>query len=57
MDVVKKQHNNRDRAFVRIVDSYQEMLLRMCYVYLRDEEQAKDAVQEIFLKVSGWRCD
>ena len=50
MDVVKTQDNNRDRAFVRIVDSYQEMLLRMCYVYLRDEEQAKDAVQETFLK-------
>lgn len=33
-----------------MVNQYQGMLLRMCYVYLRDMEQAKDATQETFLK-------
>lgn len=39
---------------VRLVEEYQPMLIRMCYVYLRDAEQARDAVQETFLK--AWRA-
>lgn len=35
---------------VCMVEQYQEMLLRMCYVYLRDRELAKDITQETFLK-------
>ena len=50
MDVVKDPDNNRDQALERMVDKYQGLLLRMCYVYLRDMESAKDAVQETFLK-------
>ena len=50
MDVVKDPDNNRDQALERMVDKYQGLLLRMCYVYLRDMENAKDAVQETFLK-------
>ena len=36
--------------FVRLVDKYQPMLIKICYVYLRDADQARDAVQETFLK-------
>ena len=43
-------HESREQALVRLVNEYQGMLLRMCYVWLRDEEQARDAVQEAFLK-------
>lgn len=39
-----------EQTLVHMVNQYQGMLLRMCYVYLRDEEQARDAVQETFLK-------
>lgn len=35
----------------RMVVLYQLPLLRLCYVYLHDEELARDAVQETFLKV------
>ena len=50
MDVVKEADNSRDQALERMVNQYQGLLLRMCYVYLRDMESAKDAVQETFLK-------
>ena len=33
-----------------MVNQYQLPLLRLCYAYLRDEELAKDAVQETFIK-------
>ena len=49
-EVVKDPGNNRDQIIIDLVDQYQGMLLRMCYVYLRDMEQAKDATQETFLK-------
>ena len=34
----------------RLMEQYQPTLRRMCFVILRDEELAKDAVQDTFLK-------
>lgn len=39
-----------EQDFVRLVETYQTSLHRMCYTILRDECQAQDAVQETFLK-------
>ncbi len=50
MEVVKDPGNDHDQIIVDMVNQYQGLLLRMCYVYLRDQELAKDAVQETFLK-------
>ena len=50
MEVVKDPGNDQNQFFVDLVNEYQGMLLHMCYVYLRDQEMAKDAVQETFLK-------
>jgi len=50
MEAAKEQGDERERAFVRLVETYQTSLRRMCYAILRDEEQAQDAVQETFLK-------
>lgn len=45
-----------DEAFERLVKQYQTALLRYCYLYLRDQEQARDAVQDTFFKAyMGWR--
>ena len=41
---------NDDETFSRMVLEYQEKLLRMCRMYLRDDAAAEDAVQETFLK-------
>ncbi len=50
MEAAKDQGDERERAFVRLVETYQTSLRRMCYAILRDEDQAQDAVQETFLK-------
>ena len=39
-----------NEAFERLVNQHQAALLKYCYLYLRDQEQARDAVQETFFK-------
>lgn len=50
MSVVTGPDNLREQELTRLVEQYQTSLRRMCYAILRDEELAKDAVQETFLK-------
>ena len=50
MEVVKDSDSDQNQFFIDLVNDYQWMLLHMCFVYLRDQEMAKDAVQETFLK-------
>lgn len=50
MEVVRNPDNDRDQVLVQMVNQYQGLLLRMCYMYLRDLELAKDAAQDTFLK-------
>ncbi len=40
----------KNELFEQLVSQYQKALLRFCYLYLRDQEQARDAVQETFFK-------
>lgn len=42
---------NYDQRFERLVDQYQESVLRTCYLYLCDKTLAEDATQETFLRV------
>lgn len=51
MGVVTGPDSNREQKLTKLVEQYQTGLRRMCYAILRDEELAKDAVQETFLKV------
>ena len=44
-------HAPRDQRFERLVEQYQEDVLRICFLYLRDKTLAEDATQETFLKV------
>lgn len=41
MEVVKDPDNSRDQLLVQMVNQYQGMLLRMCYVNLRDRLSMK----------------
>ncbi len=45
-----KGPDSGNETFERLVDAHQLSLLRLCYAYLHDEELARDAVQETFLK-------
>ena len=49
METVKDPDRKEERI-ERMVALYQLPLLRLCVMYLHDEEQAKDAVQETFIK-------
>ena len=42
---------NRDQRFERLVEQYQEAVLRTCFLCLCDETLAEDATQETLLKV------
>ena len=44
-------HAPCDQRFERLVEQYQEDVLRTCFLYLRDKTLAEDATQETFLKV------
>ena len=60
METVKGPDSKEERI-ERMVTLYQLPLLRLCVMYLHDEEQAKDAVQETFVKayrnLDGFRAD
>ena len=60
METVKGPDSKEERI-ERMVALYQLPLLRLCIVYLHDEELAKDAVQETFIKayrnLDGFRAE
>ena len=45
-----KRAQSHDETLLRLMTEYEVPILRMCCVYLRDEQLAADAVQETFLK-------
>ena len=60
METVKGPDSKEERI-ERMVALYQLPLLRLCILYLHDEELAKDAVQETFVKayrnLDGFRAE
>ena len=50
MEAVKEPSDDRDQRLIQLVNQYQGLLLRVCFISLRDMELAKDATQDTFLK-------
>lgn len=52
MSIVKGPElaQNRRERLEELVERYQEKVVRMCFLYLRDRTMAEDAAQETFLK-------
>jgi len=50
MDIAAAAASVREAEIERLMAVYQDSLLRMCYVYLRDAALAEDALQETFFK-------
>ena len=42
--------DGKKERLAELAAAWQDTLLKLCYVYLRDREAARDAVQETFLK-------
>jgi RNA polymerase sigma-70 factor (ECF subfamily) len=60
-DLIEKSRGNDEKAFRKIVESYQSMIYSLSFRLLCDEEDAKDIVQDTFVKVwmnlSGFETD
>ena len=52
MSVVKGPDNEMDLTIRQLIEIYQPMLMRLCYLYLHDVQLAEDAVQETFIKAA-----
>ncbi len=50
MEIVKDPGNDHEAILTHLVETYEVLLFRTCYMYLRDRGAAEDAVQETFLK-------
>lgn len=50
MYMVKGPDCTPEEEITRMVNEHQLALLRLCFAYLHDKDQAQDAVQETFLK-------
>ena len=47
---VQGPNGNREEELTRLIRQHEKDLLKVCYVYLQNAEDARDAVQETFLK-------
>ena len=50
MQELREMDVNREEQLERLVTLYEKEMLKLCFVYLRDMELARDALQESFLK-------
>ena len=50
MEIVKDPGYDHEAILTHMVETYEVLLFRTCYMYLRDRDLAEDAVQETFLK-------
>jgi RNA polymerase sigma-70 factor (ECF subfamily) len=48
--LVQRVQQGESQAFGELVKRYQSFVFRQAYAYLRDNESAKDAAQEVFVK-------
>jgi RNA polymerase sigma-70 factor (ECF subfamily) len=53
-DLLNRFYQSKDNAWIGILlQRYTLLLLGVCMKYLKNEEEAKDAVQQVFLKAIG----
>jgi RNA polymerase sigma factor (sigma-70 family) len=49
--LVQQLQNGDENAFRQLVVSYQDMVVRTAYAYLKDAKEAEDLAQEVFISV------
>lgn len=61
MSSVEVPNRSREPDMERLISTYGNSLLRMCFLYLKDRQLAEDAVQDTYIKVyknyAGFRGD
>jgi RNA polymerase sigma factor (sigma-70 family) len=54
-DLGRRLADGEDNAFTEVVDRYSRKVYALCYRVLRDEEDARDMTQEVFVRVYSKR--
>lgn len=54
-DLGRRFANGDDDAYTSVVEQYSRKVYALCYRILRDEEDAKDMVQEVFVRIYSKR--
>jgi len=49
--IVKKVLNGEPQYFEELVSKYQGSIIRTCYKFVKNEQDAKDIAQEVFIKI------
>jgi len=50
-DIIHQLKSGNEEAFRVLVDSYKDRIYNLCYGYVRNESDAEDLVQEVFIEV------
>ena len=50
-EVIRRVKQGDEEAFKLLVDNYQDKVYNLCYSYLRNESDAEDLAQEVFVEV------
>ncbi|HVP57475.1 MAG TPA: sigma factor, partial [bacterium] len=50
-DLGRRLAEGSDEAFTEVVGQYSKRVYALCYRMLRNEEEARDMAQEVFVKV------
>ena len=50
-EIIKRVQDGDQGAFKELVDSFKDMVFKVCYNFLRNTEEAEDITQEVFLTV------
>lgn len=50
-ELIEQSKRNNTQAFALLVSEYQELVFRLAFRLLCDEDEAKDMVQEVFIKI------
>lgn len=50
-ELVKLLKSGKEEAYIELVNTYGNKLLKTCFLMIKDEKEAEDIVQETFIKV------
>ncbi|MDZ4204164.1 MAG: RNA polymerase sigma factor [Bacteroidales bacterium] len=50
-ELIEGLKNNHQGAFRKLVDKYQQQVVSTCYYFLRNQDDAQDVGQEVFIEV------
>ena len=50
-ELIRALKKGREQAYIQLINTYGNKLLKTCFLMIKDEKEAEDIVQETFIKV------